>query len=321
MPMNFKIMLTLALYLFLGTAFVAHAGKVPDAVQKAIDEKFPEATINEIEQEMWKGQPVTEVELTSKDGVDYEVLVSDNGKIVSMEEETELPWIGGELSIGLGIFAEQDIYKGTDTEYEAAPGIIYENGPLEIQAFDGIGASFKAYSYDPFYIAVSGSISFEEGYDPDDSDYLKGMEELDTLYGAGLELGAVWGNWEAGLGIEWDLSGEHDGRQVELSLGYSKAVAGFVLRPELSLTWLSEKTVDYFYGVSAAEARADRPAYSPGSSYEIGAELLIQRPLFSDNFSIVGLIGISTFGNEITDSPLVDEDYEIGALIGVMYDF
>ena len=108
-PTNFKIMLILGLYLFLGTVFATYADGVPYAIRKAIDEKFPGATINEIEQEMWKGQLVTEVELTSKDGVDYEVFISDSGKILNIEEEKKLPWGGGELFIGLAFFAGQDI--------------------------------------------------------------------------------------------------------------------------------------------------------------------------------------------------------------------
>ena len=55
---------------------------------------------------------------------------------------------------------------------------------------------------------------------------------------------------------------------------YPTSFAGFELRPELAFTWMSADTVDYFYGVSEVEARPDRPAYSPGSSFEIGAEVL-----------------------------------------------
>jgi outer membrane protein len=47
---------------------------------------------------------------------------------------------------------------------------------------------------------------------------------------------------------------------------------------------------------------------------------MIQRPLFG-NFTAVGIVGISTFGNEIVDSPLVDEDYELEGVLGVMYTF
>jgi outer membrane protein len=317
---NLKVTLILGFYLLLGVVFVAQAGDTPEIIRKTIEKEFPGAAIRETEKEWWRGQSVTEVELTSQDGGDYEVLISDNGEILSIQEEEGLPWIGGELSLGLAIRAEREIYKGVGTEFQPVPFLRYENGPLEIQAYDSFDAAFKFYETGMFSVALVGSLEMDEGYDPDDSDFLKGMDELDTLYGVGLEFEGMYAGWEAGLEVLQDISGEHDGQQVELSLVYPWRLAGFKLRPKLSLTWMSEKTADYFYGISAREARANRPVYSPGSSFEIEAELMIQRPLFG-NFTGVGIVGISTFGTEITDSPLVDEDYEIEAVLGVMYTF
>lgn len=319
-PTNVKATLALGVFLLLGAPLAAQAGDVPEVIRKAIDQEFPGATIKETEQEVWKGQPVTEVELTSRDGVDYEVFMSDSGEILSIEEEKDLPWIGGELSLGFAVRAEREIYKDVDTEFEPVPFFEYENGPLEIRADDGIDATYAFYRSDRFSIALGGYVELDEGYDPDDSDFLEGMDDLHTLYGAALEFEGNVAGWEASLEVSQDLSGEEEGQQVELSLVYPWTAAGFEWRPELSLTWMSENTVEYLYGVSAKEARAGRPAYSPGSSFEIGAELMIQRPLFGD-FTAVGIFEISTFGSDITDSPLVDEDYEIEGVLGVMYTF
>jgi outer membrane protein len=167
---------------------------------------------------------------------------------------------------------------------------------------------------------LSGSLQFEEGYDADDSAYFDGMDEIGTPYSAGIQFEAVWGNVGAKLAFEQDVSGEHDGQEVEVSFFYTTFFAGFELRPELNVTWMSSDVVDYFYGVSDAESRPDRPAYSPGSSFEIGVELLVQRPLGAD-FTAIGLVGVSTVGGEIKDSPLVDSDYEIEGTLGVMYSF
>jgi outer membrane protein len=228
--------------------------------------------------------------------------------------------IGGELSIGMFARGEREIYKDVGSKFEPAPFIRYENGPFEIEGYDGLDASFTLFRSGSYGIALTGSVDFEDGYDPDDSDYFEGMDELDTLYSVGLKCETNFAGWEAELEFEQDVSGEHDGQEVELALVYPWMAGGFEFRPTLSATWLSEKTVDYFYGVSAKEAKPDRPAYSPGASYEIGAELMILRPLFG-NFTAVGIVEISTFGKDITDSPLVDEDYEIEGVLGIMYTF
>ncbi len=67
-------------------------------------------------------------------------------------------------------------------------------------------------------------------------------------------------------------------------------------------------------------ARSDRPAYSPGASFEVGIGMMVQRPI-TDSFTTVALFEVSSVGGEIKDSPLVDSDYEIEGALGVMYSF
>jgi len=311
---------TIVTILVVGAALSAHAAEISENARRAVEKKFPGAVIKETEQETWQGQPVTEVELTTQDGKDYEVLLSQSDEILSAEEEKGLPWIGGELALGLAVRMERELYRGVGTEIEPSLFGLYENGRLEIIAYEGIDATFRLLGNEWLSLSLSSSLQIEEGYDADDSDYFDGMDEIGTPYGAGLQLEAVWGNWDAKFTVEQDVSGEHDGQEAEVSLFYNTVFAGFELRPELNLTWMSSDVVDYYYGVSNAESRPDRPAYSPGSSYEIGVELLVQRPLGAD-FTAIGLFGVSTVGGEIKDSPLVDSDYEMEGTLGVMYSF
>jgi outer membrane protein len=314
------LVLLLGVGLFMIFAFPARAMDVPDAIRKRVKQEFPGATITEIRKDVYNGLPVTEVEFITEDGTEYEMIVTEDGGVLSVEEEKGLPWIGGELSLGLGVMVERDIYKGVDTEVQPAPFLRYENGPFEIRAYEGVDATYTFFRTDRFSVAVGGFYEQDEGYDPDDSDYLKGMKTLDDLFGAGLYLETEVAGFTAGLQIHQDLSGESDGQEVELSVFYPWFVAGFEIRPELSVTWLSEKTVDYYYGVSAGEARSDRPVYSPSSSFAFGLGLMIQRPIFGD-FTAVGMVEASTFGSEIKDSPLVDEDFGWDAVFGVTYAF
>ena len=301
-------------------ALGARAADISDQARRAVEARFPGAVIKEAEQETWQGRRVTEIELTDGDGKNYEVLLSPGGEILHAEEDEGLPWIGGELSLGFAMRGEREIYRDIGTEFEPSPFFMYENGRLEILANDGVDATFRLLGNDWLSLGVSGSLLLGEGYDPDESDYFEGMDEIGTLYSAGLQLEAVWGNWEANLELQQDISGEHDGQEVEIGLFYTTSFAGFELRPELNFTWMSAEVVDYFYGVSETEARPDRAAYSPGSSFEFGVELMVQRPLGA-GFTVLGLAGVSAIGGDIKDSPLVDGDYEVEGALGVMYSF
>ncbi len=318
-PVKRVMPILLTLLLLWSATDVVKADDVPITIRRAIEEKLPGAVITEIQSGKWKGQPVTEVEVATPEGI-YEVVISDQGDILNIDEEKGLPWIGGELTLGLAVRGEQSIYKGVGSEFGLTPFLVYDNGPLHITAYDKLDAVFDLYRKDAFAIGAKGSLILGEGYDPEDSDFLRGMDELGTLYSAGLDFSARVAGGEAGLEIMQDISGEHEGQHAELSYAYPWSAAGFNFRPELSVTWLSNKTVDYLFGVSAREARADRPAYSPRSSYAIEAELLVRRPIYG-NFSLVGLAEITAYGKEITDSPLVEKDYEIEGAIGLGYDF
>ena len=313
--------LILAMCFVITTACTSKAVELSEMIRNSIEQAFPNAQITDSEQESWNGERVTEVELISTEGIRYEVYVSAEGKIIKTEEEDgELPWIGGELTIGLAARLEREIYKNEDTEISPVPFLRYENGSFEIQAYEDLIASYTVFGTNNFEVAIKGTINFADGYDADDNDYFKGMDELDTVYTVGFELEKMYGGWTADFEFAQDISGEHDGQEVALTIGYTREIGEFEFRPSLNATWLSKDIVDYYYGVSPTEANPERPSYSPDSSYEIGAELMILRPIFGD-FKIVGIIEIATFGDDIKDSPLVDEDYEIECILGVTYTF
>ena len=236
-----KLYWVLFFWFLSGVFFTVRAEDIPDRLRKVIEDRFPGAEIKEIESELWEGRPVTEVELTTRDGTDYEVFLSKSGEILHTEEEKGLPWIGGELTIGFGVRGEQEIYRDVDTEFSPAPFLFYENGPFEIGGQGGLGASYRLYGNDFFEVRVQGSVMMGDGYDSEDSAYFKGMDELDTWYGAGLELIFSYAGWQAELAFLQDVSGEHEGQKVEFSVAYPFFVAGFELTPSLSVTWLSEK--------------------------------------------------------------------------------
>jgi len=298
------------------------AQELPPALRKAVENRFPGAVITETEAESYQGRQVTEVELKAADGKGYELLLSKEGEVLNVAEEGEggLPWIGGTLSLGLGVGIEREVYRGVGTELNFNPFLLYENGPLQILTYDDIQASYAVWQGPMFDLDISGTLITGAGFEVDDSDYFEGMSEPGTLFMFGVQLQRNWQSWEWGLGLSQDLSGKTNGQEVDLSLAYIEVLGDVELRPELSVTWISEELVDYSYGVSAAEARPDRPAYTPGASIEVEARLLAIKPL-RGNFSLLGLLSATWLGKDISDSPLVENDVELSAAVGVIYSF
>jgi uncharacterized membrane protein YkoI len=77
-------------HLMLGIAVADNGKDLPEAVKSSIEKAFPGAEITEVEQEMWKGNFITEI--ATKDGIHYEVYIAEDGKILKIEEEDD--WFG-----------------------------------------------------------------------------------------------------------------------------------------------------------------------------------------------------------------------------------
>lgn len=90
--MILTVCLALCLHQMVGVAIADKGKDLPEAVKSSIEKAFPGAEITEVEQENWKGKVVTEVELTTKDGIHYEVYIAEDGKILKIEEEDD--WFG-----------------------------------------------------------------------------------------------------------------------------------------------------------------------------------------------------------------------------------
>lgn len=86
------VSVALCMQLTLGLAVTDKGMDLPEAVKSSIEKAFPGAEITEVEKEKWKGKVVTEVELTTKDGIHYEVYIAEDGKILKIEEEDD--WFG-----------------------------------------------------------------------------------------------------------------------------------------------------------------------------------------------------------------------------------
>ncbi|WP_153307437.1 hypothetical protein [Desulfospira joergensenii] len=62
-------------------------------IDDIIESAYPGSRITEQLEDTWQGLPVTEIELETAEGKDLEVIVSKQGGIFEVEEESSLPLI------------------------------------------------------------------------------------------------------------------------------------------------------------------------------------------------------------------------------------
>jgi outer membrane protein len=145
-----------------------------------------------------------------------------------------------------------------------------------------------------------------EGLESTDSAYLAGMRNRSMSADAGAEL--VYRARPVGFRVNVlsDVLGRNGGQEISLqALTGAPLGRGSFLLAGIGPRWVSATRVDYYYGVSAAEARPDRPEYRGTSSWNwdlsLGANIRL-----AGNWSLFALFSREAFGSAIENSPIVD---------------
>lgn len=222
----------------------------------------------------------------------------------------------GEWGLGVGVAAQQPPQEGADRQVVVLPFPTYEGERLT--------ANFGSIAYalantGQLRFAVEGQLRFD-GYDPDESAALEGLEERDPTLDAGFSITASrdWGI--ASLKVMTDVLGVHEGYEISASYQYPLEFDRWTIVPGITASWPSDDLVDYYYGVRADEATADRPAYSGGSVMNASASIDATYSL-APRWDVVGGAEYTRLGDEITDSPIIAKDYEAIMYGAIVYRF
>ena len=108
--------------------------------------------------------------------------------------------------------------------------------------------------------------------------------------------------------------------QAELTYRYDWRLGRFTLSPFASLVYQDEDLVNYYYGVSATEARDDLPAYRAGSGLQrrLGINTAFD---WTPRLKLYANLSLEQLDDAVADSPLVDDDLVATAMVGAVLDF
>jgi outer membrane protein len=174
----------------------------------------------------------------------------------------------------------------------------------------------------PWELAVIGEY-LGDGYDSSDSDYLAGMNDRDPSFGMGGHV--VWKPENLGLKLTavTDVTDNSDGSQVRGEVFYTHRTGDWLLKPYADIVWQDDDYNNYYYGVKSSEANPaiGRTAYTADSdiNYRIGAVAAYQKK--NSPWMYIAGLRYDFLGDEITDSPIVGDDSEMTAVLGIAYTF
>ena len=86
------------------------------------------------------------------------------------------------------------------------------------------------------------------------------------------------------------------------------------------MRWQSSNLANYYFGVLPEEARAGRPAYEPGETAGFDVAI-VARYLISDRTAFAFVARHAVLGEEIRDSPIVDDPAVTSFIASLTYSF
>jgi outer membrane protein len=230
---------------------------------------------------------------------------------LAMAEETEEK----NNVIGAGVVIASSPYEGDDANVYPFPIVKWRNERFFVE---GIKGGVIVYENDD----VRGDVFLSPrlmGYDADDSEYLNGMENREYSMDGGVRFKWFIPNFEKfalQASFATDLLGEHHGH--EATAGFSKELKGdiYSATPSIGVKWQSENLADYYYGVRDIEGTATRRFYESGDAFNYYADLNFNLGL-SEELVLVTYFGVEFLADDITDSPIVEDDVILTGVVGI----
>jgi outer membrane protein len=193
------------------------------------------------------------------------------------------------------------------------PGISFFNGSTN---FGGLG--YSVIKTDDYNIDLVGRFR-AMGLYPEDNDELEGLDDRDPGFDVGISARwqSLFGELCAQLLSDVTTS---KGQEIILSYAYPLKYGKWRIRPELGISWQSSDLNDYYFGVDADETTARRAVYEVDSAITPFAGVEFEYA-FDQKIDLIGGVGVARLGDEVRDSPIVDERNLAGGHLGLSYRF
>lgn len=215
---------------------------------------------------------------------------------------------------GGGVAITDPGYVGYTRQVTPIPLVFYHYGRFFI---GGITAGYLLSNGDHYRFSLTVQPIFNR-LSASDSPQLAGIQtrQWSLAGGAGLELFGDWGQFKTS--VFHDLLHRNNGTGANAEYQYPFHFGGWTLTPGIGLRWENAALVNYYYGVSPAEAIPGRPAYSPGSAISPYASIGLSTAI-SEHWQFRGYLQYLRFASTIHDSPIVGRSGSPSIFIGFVY--
>jgi outer membrane protein len=239
------------------------------------------------------------------------------------QDVTDIPFSSsptGSAALGGALHIRRNVYKPAenvdDWPIDLVPLLLY-NGKYVFSR--GTAAGVHVLNKRSVELNLLARVRFDN-LDPGDSEFYEGVQARKQSIDGGAEM-RVRGDWGE-LKAAWlvDTLGRHYGQSAEIAYRYTFEYGRLTFSPFVNWEWRDADMTNYYYGVSADEARPGREEYAPGSSQWFSLGLNTSYAL-TDRVTLFGNIGFDTIDPTVQRSPIVDASKAAALYVGGEYTF
>jgi len=209
---------------------------------------------------------------------------------------------------GFGLGINKEIYKGYGNRVTPLPIVGYKGDNFQIL---GPFVSYDALKFSDIKLTLQAAPRFQ-GFDDSDSYIFENMEERKFSMDAGVGLTYEKKDWKINFSSMFDLLDRSNGYEAQANISRVFRKGPLFFEPSLSLSYLDNNHVDYYYGVKANETNAFTAQYKGQSALNTTLGFSVATPLFWGGFTRLSF-DYTWYDSSITDSPLVDSDGSLSA--------
>ncbi|WP_440873910.1 MipA/OmpV family protein [Thalassotalea sp. PLHSN55] len=209
---------------------------------------------------------------------------------------------------GFGLGINQEIYQGYDYRVIPLPIIGYRSEKLSIL---GPFVSYELAQFNDVEFTVQAAPRFQ-GFDESDSAVFENMADRRFSMDAGLGIQYEKRDWKVSVKSMFDVLNRSGGYELTADLGRVFRYGPVFVEPSISLSYLDDKHVDYYYGVKANETNELTYQYQGKSAVNTRIGFSVATPIFFSGFTMFA-IDYTRYDDVIADSPLVDQNHNISA--------
>ncbi len=229
--------------------------------------------------------------------------------------DSQSKWIVSGYAVSLN-----NIYEGEKDMTLVLPNVEYRGDRLFLK-----GGDFGVRLYSPQDFSMGVMLTGRASFLNDNGEYknntqLAGLQEREASLEAGLYFihNSTMGQLKVKLLDE--VSNKHNGQRADVNYVFDLSHKGWRINPSIGATWESKDTNNYYYGVSASEANAQRAQYTATSSTSVNTAINA-RYAMNDNWDINLGAGYTLLGDGISDSSIVQDNEIVHAVVGATYNF